>query len=142
VTDPRTGIAANPVNLDWGGLPDIADVKRACEKHYGPMRRAIETEAATRRQLDERKLLPAPEERAKRPTYEELRRRFAEAGFPIGPQKHQPLTMKPADIVDKYNISQAQWDALPNQPQRLGPAQSIGSPLEVNPTGANTKTGP
>jgi hypothetical protein len=141
VTDPRTGIAANPINPNWTGPPDIADVKRACEKHCGPTRRSAEREAAIRQQLDERKALPAPEERAKRPTYEELCRRCAEAGFPIGPQKHQPLTMKPADIMAKYNISQALWDALPNQSQRLGPAQSIGSPLAVNPTGANTKSG-
>src|SRR4051794_15498597 len=62
VTDPRTGIAANPLadpetGRVWTGMPDAANVKRACELHYLPTRRQLEREDNIRRQLEERQRL-------------------------------------------------------------------------------------
>lgn len=139
VTDPRTGIAANPINPNWTGLPDIADVKRACENHHGPARRAADREAAMRRQIAERKALPTPSERAVRPSYEELVRRCHDVGIMIGQGKYKAAAMKPSEIMGKYGVSEEVWAAIPNQPQGLCPAQSTGAPSPVNPTGTIIK---
>ena len=119
VTDPRTGIAGNPINPNWTGLPDTADVKRACERHYGPMRRAINTEGAIHRQFAEREKM-AIGDRSKRPTYEELVRRCNKTGLMIGQPKHRSPPMKPANIMAKYNIRQEEWDKIPNRSQDDG----------------------
>lgn len=58
VTDPITGLATNPVRPEWTGMPDPADVKRACENHHGPQVRAAEREAQARKQIEERIGLP------------------------------------------------------------------------------------
>jgi hypothetical protein len=43
VTDPRTGIAANPPG-DWTGMPNPADVKRALEERRRYLERVAEGE--------------------------------------------------------------------------------------------------
>lgn len=118
VTDPRTGMASNPkrdpkTGQTWTGLPDVADVKLACEAHYGPTRRAIEREAAEHRQLAERKMLAIPDGRPK-PTYEELQRRCADAGLMIGPKSHRFQPIAPEAFCEGYGISKEQFDAIPD----------------------------
>src|SRR5690348_11532372 len=68
-TDPRTGIAGKS---KW--LPSVAEVRDFCEAEYAPVRRQQERE----RLAEERKrMLPPPvEDRAKRPTYEELKAKY------------------------------------------------------------------
>jgi hypothetical protein len=141
VTDPRTGIAANPINPNWSGLPDTAHVKRACENHSGPTRRAAEREAAMRRQIAERKALPTPSERAVRPSYEDLVRRCHDAGLMIGPHRYKTPGMKPSEIMLKYGISPEAWAAIPNQPQGARLAQSTGAPSPVNPATSGSESG-
>jgi hypothetical protein len=136
VTDPRTGIAGNPINPNWTGPPDIADVKRACERHYGPMRRAINTKAAINRQFAEREKM-AIGDRSKRPTYEELVRRCNEAGLIIGQPKHRIPPVRPADIMAKYGISQEEWNKIPNG-SHCGAADPISSVLLVRPACTNS----
>lgn len=117
VTDPRTGIAANPLSDPetgrvWTGMPDAANVKRACELHYAPTRRLLEREKAAREQIAEREQL-AIEHKRSRKTYEQLQAELAEAGIFIGlgpPQKAIDI----AAFREKHGISQEQWDAIPN----------------------------
>ncbi len=63
VTDPITGLATNPIDPKWTGMPDPAHVKTACENHHGPTRRMREREEALRLQLEERERLSIPDYR-------------------------------------------------------------------------------
>lgn len=122
VTDPRTGIAANPLSDPetgrvWSGMPDAANVKRACELHYAPTRRLMEREKAARQQIEERERLAIKSHRPRK-TYEELKAELAEAGIFIGRGRPQ----KAIDIAafrEKFNISQEQFDAIPNAPNTM-----------------------
>lgn len=58
VTDPRTGIQRTSIFP-----PSIAEVVKACEDLYGPIRRTKEWDARTKTQLEERALLPKPTQR-------------------------------------------------------------------------------
>lgn len=78
VTDPRTGM---PARSEW--MPTVGEVKRACEEHYGPIKRAIEREAAERKQLSERKALAITDQRPRK-TYEELAAECRAKGLEIG----------------------------------------------------------
>lgn len=119
VTDPRTGIAANPLSDPetgrvWSGMPDAANVKRACELHYAPTRRLLEREKAAREQIAEREQLAEIAHHKPRKTYEELQAELAEIGIYIG---KETAKLKPVDIGafrEKWNISQSDWDAIPN----------------------------
>jgi hypothetical protein len=106
VTHPITGIPSKV-----GFLPTVKEIRDACEDHYGPTRRAIEREAQTRRQLEERaRALP---DMRPRPTYEELVRRCREDGLMIGGKG-------PAEKFDveafkaQHGISDEEWAAIPN----------------------------
>ena len=115
VTDPRSGIAANPLSDPetgrvWTGMPDAANVKRACELHYAPTRKLIERQAQARQQLEERDQLAIPD-RSKRKTYEQLQVELAEVGIFIGAQ-NKPINID--EFRAKHGISKEQWDAIPN----------------------------
>lgn len=124
VTDPRTGLAANPIKdpdtgRAWKGLPDLADVKTACEMHYGPVRRAQQREVALQRQIAEAKAERAREEvRASRPSYEDLQRRCAEAGLFIGGANRTSTPFGIESFREKFGVSEADWNAIPNRPER------------------------
>lgn len=114
VTDPRTGIAANPLKDPetgkvWTGMPDPANVKRACEIHYGPTRKAMEWETQARRMLAERQQI---EDQRPRLTYEQIQAKFAEVGIEIGRKSKGAVDV--GAVRKRFGISQEQWDAIPN----------------------------
>ena len=106
VTDPRTGIASKTTFM-----PNPGEVKRACEEHEGPTRRAIQREAAEQRQIAERKLLMAPAGPKK--TYEEIVAECRAMGLMIGHARHASQTSV-AEFCEKFGITPEQFDALPD----------------------------
>jgi hypothetical protein len=118
VTDPRTGIAANPLadpetGRMWTGMPDAANVKRACELHHMPTRKMMEREEAIRRQLHERQIL-ALEHQRPRKTYEQLEAELAEVGIFIGTDGKRPKAFDVNGFREAHGITKEQWDAIPN----------------------------
>lgn len=96
VTDPRTGL---PSRGEW--MPTVGEVKRACEDHYGPVRRAMEREASERRQISERKTLAITDQRPRK-TYEELVTDCRDRGLEIGPRmKDQPAANAQIDEANR-----------------------------------------
>ena len=63
VTEPATGI---PSRIGW--LPSIAEITRACEEAYEPIKARLEIEKT-------RQALPAPD-RASRPSLDELKAKY------------------------------------------------------------------
>lgn len=106
VTDPRTGIASKTTYM-----PNPGEVKRACEDYERPMRRALEQEAAERRQIDERKRLMPPDGPKK--TYEELVADCRARGLMIG-GKSPPVVQPLDDWLEQMGITREQFDAVPN----------------------------
>ena len=53
VTDPRSGIASK---CAW--LPNVKEVRDACEEHYGPQVRSAEREQRVLKQIEERQEIP------------------------------------------------------------------------------------
>lgn len=115
VTDPRTGI---PSKIQW--MPNVGEVRQACEDHYGPQRRAIEREAAERRQIAERKQLAITDNRPRK-TYEELVADCQSRGLMIGPKKPTVETIDA--FLQANNITREQFDALPDLPKDIGVAR-------------------
>lgn len=120
VTDPRTGIAANPLSDPetgrvWTGMPDPANVKRACELHYAPTVRLQQRNAAIRKQLAEREQLQIEDQRPRK-SYQEIVDDFAAVGIFIGPQKAAPVDGE--TMRDKLGLSKEAWDAIPNASPR------------------------
>jgi hypothetical protein len=111
VTDPRTGIASNPIDPNWTGLPDTAHVLAACERHYGTTRRMSEWEAGARQQIEQRETLALTDNRP-RPTYEQLVERCRAAGLHIGPKGTERTD--PDAIREKYAMTPEQWATIPN----------------------------
>lgn len=116
VTDPRTGIAANPLKDPetgkvWTGMPDLANVKRACEIHYAPTKRALEWEAHERRAAAERRQIEAERE-GPRLTYDQIKAKFADVGIHIGPKARQPFDA--GAFRKRHGITQEQWDSIPD----------------------------
>lgn len=97
VTDPRTGMASRG---DW--LPTVGEVKRACEDHYGPTRRAIDREAQERRQLAEREMLAIADQHPRK-TYEELIEDCRARGLNIGSKKDNPASDVAGRQIDEAN---------------------------------------
>lgn len=79
VVDPVTGL---PSRLQW--LPSVAEIRKACEELYGPMRRAAEWDAGAKRQLEEREQFEAA--RTSRMTYADLKAKYPEAWVAEQPQ--------------------------------------------------------
>ena len=113
VTDPRTGIQNR--FPDW--MPNVPQVKLACEEHYGPTRRAIEREANERRQLAERNTLAISDNRPRK-TYEELIADCQARGLNIGPKK--PGVEAIDGFLAEYGVSREQFDAMPDLPINHG----------------------
>lgn len=107
VTDPRTGI---PSKVNW--MPNVGEVRQACEDHFGPTRRAMEREAKERRQLAERKRLMPPEGPKK--TYEELVADCNARGLMIGGPKPGQQQRPIDDVLQDLGITREQFDAIPN----------------------------
>lgn len=112
VTDPRSGL---PSRVHW--MPTVGEVRQACESHYGPMRRAMEREAAERRQLAERKTLAIPDCRPRK-TYEELIADCQARGLNVGPKKPAVETID--SFLAAHNVTRKQFDAIPDLPDDFG----------------------
>jgi hypothetical protein len=89
VTDPRTGLASNPIpdpetGKVWTGMPNPAEVKQACQKHLIDLdrRRSLDEWQEKKRKSDEIKRLYGRAEN--KPTtgisYDEFLKRCAESG--------------------------------------------------------------
>jgi tryptophanyl-tRNA synthetase len=113
VTDPRTGI---PSRVDW--MPTVGEVKRACEDHYGPTRRALEREAAERKVLEERRQLAITDGRPRK-TYEELVADCRARGLMISGGKRSAVETIDAFLAE-YGVTREQFDALPDLPKDIG----------------------
>jgi len=92
--------------------PNLAELRLALEVLDAPRKRREEREAAERKQLAERRQIAIADQRP-RPTYAELQARCAAVGLYIGKQAAAP-PIDPTAIMEKYGVSQEQWDALPN----------------------------
>lgn len=111
VVDPRCGL---PSRVKW--LPTIAEIKEECEELDGRRRRLQEWQERASRRQEEPKALDAPPP-APRKTYEEIQAEFAAVGIFIGNQPKR--SSETAETVRaKFNLTQEQWDALPNLPER------------------------
>lgn len=106
VVDPRHGL---PSTSKW--LPTIAELKDALEAEMAPIRRE---EDRQEREREYRASLPPPVDRTKRPTYEELKAKCAEAGLVIGKPRPRILETEIAKFRADNGISAEQWDAIPN----------------------------
>jgi len=124
VTDPRSGLPARKkrdprTGNEWTGLPDVADVKAACEEHHAPMQRALERDARARKQLEEREMLALTDGRPRK-TYEEIVADCRKRGLMIGGERPRG----PVVAIDAYlaenGISREQFDALPDLPKSHG----------------------
>lgn len=122
VVDPRSGI---PSRCKW--LPTVAEIKSACEEIEGPRRRAREFDEGARKQLAERKQI-AIEHHRPRPTYADLAKRCADAGFPIGPRGAAAAAMPLNTFFEKYGITQEQWDAIPTHDEDRAKRERQGLP--------------
>lgn len=110
VCDPVKGL---PGKLKF--LPTIAEIKEACEDHYGPTRRALERE---RRDAEYRRSLPPPvEDRESRPSYEDLVARCRADGLDIGPKSIRTGDDKAVALAvlrDKFGATDAQLANIPD----------------------------
>lgn len=120
VTDPRTGIAANPIpdpdtGRVWTGMPNPAEVKRACEAHYGPVRARLAREKLIAEQERERITDAAIRDARPKKTYAELQAECAAVGLHIGQRKAPVPAFDPATFCDAHGVSKEQWDAIPTR---------------------------
>ncbi len=118
VTDAFTGLAANPIpdpktGQVWKGLPDMADVKKACENHYGPIRRRLEREALEHKVIEERNLVAIEDQRPKK-TYAEVQAECHALGLMIGTKPKAAPTFNIDQFCEQHGVSRAEWDAIPN----------------------------
>ena len=97
-------------------LPFVELVRRACEELYGPTRRRLQREEQSRQQFAERD----ENERKSRPkqTYEKFCAEMAARGMPIK-KEHRPHGETVAKVMEKYNLTQEQWDALKDLPKEI-----------------------
>jgi hypothetical protein len=118
VLNGNTGLAANPIpdpktGQVWKGLPDLADVKKACENHFGPIRRRMQREQQQREQLEERERLVLSDQRTKK-TYAELQADCHARGLFIGDGKAAAPAFDVDGFCIEHGITKEQWDAIPN----------------------------
>jgi hypothetical protein len=109
VTDPRTGI---PTKQKWPPQPQ--EVKSACDAIHLPRAARQEKEKKIREQLEERaalEALPPPKQ-----TYEEFVAEMKSRGLPIDGRKFKPDQDSVEAIRKRYNISEEQWNAIPDLP--------------------------
>jgi hypothetical protein len=103
-------------------LPTIAEVVAWCEPEVARLRRVTDYDARSARQLCERDQLEreanaeTPEHRAA--VVERIRCEMAAAGMPFDRDRRHYHGETPATVMAKLGVTQAQWDAIPNAPQR------------------------
>jgi hypothetical protein len=119
VTDPRTGLASTN---KW--IPEPAEVREACEAQVAPIRRQQQREAIERKN---REALEPPIDRSGRKTYEEIKAEFAAVGVYIGGARPIPPAVPAASFKAKYELSDAEFDAIPDLPPRSKSSRSGGT---------------
>jgi hypothetical protein len=107
VTEPATGL---PGRLKW--LPTVAEIREECEILAQRDQRKFERERQIMAQLEAREALQITDGRPKK-TYEQLVAECRAVGIMIGP-KGPAQAVDVAAVRQKYGISQADWDAIPN----------------------------
>ncbi len=109
IVDPLNGL---PGKCDW--LPTMAEIKRACDAIHLPRVARQEKERLIKEQLEERarlEALPSP-----RQTYEEFVAEMKVRGLPIDGRPYNPDRDSVESIRKRFNISQEQWNAIPDLP--------------------------
>lgn len=106
VTDPRTGL---PSKCDF--LPTVKEVRDACENEMKPARDAMAREVRMRRLIADRG--EDELDRSNRPSYEQIREKFAAVGIHIGGKRAAPS--EPVEkAMERLGVTKEQWDAIPN----------------------------
>lgn len=125
VTDPRTGLAANPMpdpetGRVWTGMPNPGEVKRACENHDRPRRNAIAREAQERKRIAEMaEMERIAQDRPNRLTYDELKAKYG-PNWGLGDVEQKPGETLD-DFLKRHSITREQWDAIPDaKPSPIG----------------------
>lgn len=118
VTDPRSGLPGQKkrdpkTGQEWSGLPDVADVRSACEAHHGTTKRMMEWERAAQQQIEDRKRLAITDNRPRK-TYEELIADCQAKGLNIGPKK--PSIEAIDGFLHEHGVTREQFDAMPDLP--------------------------
>ena len=112
VVDPLDGL---PSYCDW--LPKFSEVKAACEKLCAPtvLTRMSEWDRRTQLQIAARQeiaALPAPKQ-----SYADFKDEMAARGMPID-RRPKRIAADIAGIKEKFGITDEQWSALPDIPER------------------------
>jgi hypothetical protein len=114
---------------DRPNLPASAFLLRKwLEELVRPYRRSREWDKRSAEQLQERKLLAAPEAKPKQ-SYEDFKKEMAACGLPIDGKDRGEFWERPEEVLKKYGITQEQWSAIP---PGVGPnslAKKLISPL-------------
>lgn len=109
VTDPRSGL---PGKIKWPPQPQ--EVKQACETIEAPRRDRRAYEERSTKQLRARAEIDAkPKTKS---TYEEIKADMAARGMSFDGKKHVDVQEEKNALKKKYNLTEAQWDALPDLP--------------------------
>jgi hypothetical protein len=109
VTDPADGL---PSTCKW--LPTLQEIRDACDQLKAGMDRNNERDAGIRRQLAERAEIDRMEaDRERRPNIEELKAKYGET-WGIGSGSRAAPSDHVGAFRQKYGISDAQWNAIPN----------------------------
>lgn len=112
VTDPRTGL---PSRNKW--LPNVAEVREACEAEMVRRRAAEHRKAAAAAQIAARE---ADKPRDARPTLDEIQARVGAIwpGFRVSGKSPAPAAMGLDELAQKYGIDRAALDAVPDRTSR------------------------
>jgi hypothetical protein len=108
VVDPLDGL---PGKLEW--LPKPFEVKKALDEIYVPMKAREAAQQQLQRQLEERaaiEAIPKPKQ-----TYAEFCAEMAERGLPM-PNSRRVFDGDAGQIKQKYGLTDAQWDLIPDAP--------------------------
>ncbi len=93
-------------------MPNPAEMKTACENHYGPERSRIEREKREQAQIAERIAL---EDQRPKKTYEQLQAECAEKGLFIGKGKAKPQVFDVDAFCQAHGCTKADWDKIPSK---------------------------
>jgi hypothetical protein len=111
VTDPRTGL---PSRCNF--LPTVKEVRDACEHEMAPRRAEMARAARIRAQLEANR--EAEVDRSSRPSYEDIQRKFADAGIMIGGRQRVGATEPVEKMIERLGVTREQWDAIPEAKER------------------------
>jgi hypothetical protein len=114
---PTRGIAR-----DCKFPPSVAEIVKWCESDFGHLKRAYEYDQRSAEQLRERERIDR-ENAADSPAHraaviERIRAQMAAAGMPFEADRKHAHGETPETVKAKLQLSDADWDALPDAPRR------------------------